>query len=197
MAEFRYAPVLAAKSREAAPHKSLSAKPEHSMFELCIDQARSSSMDSIKGAFGLTLPEKPLSFTQSDVWRALWVRPSRWLLVSSEPMRARDHAELGERLMRDGHALVDVSHRSAWFSITGGDAVELLSAETILDLRPRSFAPGSVARTRFHDLPVLLCRNAMEDFDLFVGRSHAVTVWRLLNIAASRMQKAASDSETP
>jgi sarcosine oxidase subunit gamma len=91
--------------------------------------------------------------------------PDEWLLCAPA-----DTAEFN--LEGEHHALVDVSHRYAAFSIEGAQAPMLLAAGCPLDLHPTVFTAGSATRT-------------------LLGKAEIV-LWRLQNAPAYRVECARS-----
>ena len=81
--------------------------------------------------------------------------------------------------------ILDLSHTRTHVRIAGPQAQVLLNRYLHLDLREKSFAPGSVASTAFHHVGVTLWRSP-SGFELFLPRSFALSIWELLCESAAQ-----------
>ena len=85
------------------------------------------------------------------------------------------------------HALVDISHRSEAFSISGAKSEYVLNHGCPLDLSPARFPVGMCTRTLIGKATVLLWRPEIRTFRIDIGRSFAPYVWRFLDEARSEL----------
>ncbi len=128
--------------------------------------ARSQAAEAI-GRLGLA---KPLSRTAEELASA-WMGPAHWLLISN-PERADDLIRrVADSL--DGLLYQAVSSSDA-FAVTALDGLlsrHVLAAGCALDFRPDNFPPGSCHRTRFAQVPVAICAQHENSFELICERS--------------------------
>lgn len=124
------------------------------------------------------LPSAPNTSIGVPGGDVLWLGPDEWLLSTDRPvpeLLARWHGEA-----------TDVSHGRCVLRIGGEAGRELLATAISLDLRPRAFAPGACAQTRYGGVGVLLHRlRSGERFNFYVPRSYALHAWEMLRAAAS------------
>lgn len=135
-------------------------------------------------ALGCPLPER-LASCRNEAASVLWLGPDAWLVLT-DPAHA---AELAERLRRHlaglHHALVEVSDRFVGIAVSGIRSRDVLNAGCPLDLHPRSFPGGAVARSVLGKATVVLWRPQGDDrFELLVDRSIAPYAWLFLENAA-------------
>ena len=140
--------------------------------------------DAAEAALSFPVPTTPLTSSQSDGASCLWLGPDEWLLtVPPGQLDATNHA-LARALAGTHHAIVDVSHRSVVLLLSGPHARAILAAGCPLDLHPRSFPPGTVARTSLGKAAVTLHRTGADGFELHVERSFRDYAVRFLAEAA-------------
>ncbi len=133
---------------------------------------------------GLTLPLEPNTRGGTSP-HCLWIAPGEWLAVTEQ---GREHglavqisAALGDRLA----AVTVVSDSRAIIELSGPGGRDILSAGCALDLHPRSFGPGSCARTRLAEVAALIHQTGDEPaFDIHVDRPLAGYLWDWLVDAA-------------
>ncbi|WP_456769724.1 sarcosine oxidase subunit gamma [Bradyrhizobium sp. USDA 3650] len=77
--------------------------------------------------------------------------------------------------------MVDVSHRSEVFAISGPRAEYVLNHACPLDLSETAFPVGACTRTVLAKATILLSRTAPETFHLDIWRSFAPYAWQLLD----------------
>jgi sarcosine oxidase, subunit gamma len=135
-------------------------------------------------AFGPSLPTRPCMGAQADRRIAMWLGPDEWLLIAEAEESAALAVDLAEALRDCPNSLVDVSHRQIALTVEGSGAPRLLSAGCPLDLHPRAFPAGMVARTVLAKAEIVLWRRSGESFRLEIGRSFADYVVALLSEAA-------------
>ncbi len=104
---------------------------------------------AVADATGLGVPDT-LRIVEDGPRALAWMSPDELMLFCPHDEAAALAARLSEALAAE-HALVaDVSDARAGFTLEGGEAVlrEVLSKLTPADLRPQSFPPGMIRRTR-------------------------------------------------
>jgi len=146
-------------------------------------RGRQPAIDAAGRAFGVALPQTPCRFTANDNHTAYWLGPDEWLLESGGDDPAGIFACLNEALSDHAGSLVDVSHRSEAFSLSGPQAAYVLNHGCPLDLSLQMFPVGMCTRTIFGKTTVMLSRHMSETFHLDVWRSFAPYVWELLDEA--------------
>ena len=82
-------------------------------------------------------------------------------------------------------AILDLSHSRTHLRVTGPRAQILLNRYLPLDLRNQSFFSGAVASTAFHHVGITLWRSP-SGFELFLPRSFALSLWKLLRQGAAQ-----------
>jgi sarcosine oxidase subunit gamma len=132
---------------------------------------------------GCALPERLCSAVGRDV-EAFWLGPDTWLLQADLPAVAGLERSLRAALGAVHHAVVEVSHRFAGIGVDGPRAREVLAAGCLVDLHPRAFPPGAVARTLLGKATVVLVKRHEYRFELLVDGSFAPYAWRFLENAA-------------
>jgi sarcosine oxidase subunit gamma len=145
--------------------------------------------DAFEAAFGLPLPKKALTSSVAEDLMALWLGPDEWLLVARGQERPLDHMAR-EALSGRAASVVDVSDGLSVIAVEGPRARDLLARGCSLDLHPRVFADGAVARSLLAKAPVILHRRDKDSFDLYVGRSFAEYLWQWLAVSASDLDLA-------
>jgi sarcosine oxidase, subunit gamma len=116
---------------------------------------------------------------------AFWLGPDEWLVLVGAGEAGRTAATVREALAGLDHAVVDVSDRFVGISVEGEHARDVLNAGVPLDLHPRAFPPGMVARTVLAKAPVVLRRPAERElFELYLNVSLAPYAWLFLENAA-------------
>lgn len=139
------------------------------------------------GTLGFAVPAAPLTSTVTDQAACLWLGPDEWLLLCPAEMAAPAVQALEEALQGTHHAVVDVSHRILTLRLAGPHAAEALAAGCPLDLHPKTFPPGSVARTLLGKVGITLHRLDAIVFELHVDRSFAEHAWLFLAQAAREL----------
>jgi sarcosine oxidase subunit gamma len=130
------------------------------------------------------LPEALRSGSGGGV-EALWLGPDEWLVLVGADEVGPTVSALRDALSNLDHAVVEVSDRFAGISVEGERARDVLNAGVPLDLHPRAFPPGMVARTVLAKTPVVLRRPAeREAFELYLNGSLAPYAWLFLENAA-------------
>ncbi len=120
----------------------------------------------------------------SDASAMLRIEPLKFWLLGKKP----PEFDAGQAVV------LDLSHSRTRLSVSGPKAAELLNGYLPLDLRDKSFAPGSVASTAFHHVGVTLWRTRQLDqtlhqsacYELFLPRGFALSLWELLHESAAQ-----------
>jgi len=172
---------LAATSR-AIPTATLAVLPNAAKL---VFRGRPAAIDAVGLAFGVTLPQEACRFTAEDNRTAYWLGPDEWLLqvVGEDP--ASLFVSLDTALAGHSCSLVDVSHRSEAFALSGPQAAYVLNHGCPLDLSLATFPVGMCTRTIFGKATIMLSRPAPEIFHIDVWRSFAPYVGQLLDEARS------------
>lgn len=118
------------------------------------------SADAVGAMLGWMPPTTPNTAAPVAAGLCLWLAPEQWLVIGDATMTSSSS---------DARAL-DVGARWATFTVRGPDAADLLNAGCSLDLRERAFAPGRCAQSRVEQVPVIVYRRALDDFDVLVER---------------------------
>jgi sarcosine oxidase subunit gamma len=158
---------------------SLTAAPSASRFVLRGVDA----VTAVGVAFGVAIPDKPLTSATSGDRGALWLGPDEWLLLAPEAETAALYRQLTTALDGIACALVDVSHRQIALLLEGPKATAILNAGVPLDLSLAAFPVGMVTRTIFEKAEIVLWRTGPQAFHLEVWRSFAPYVLALLQAA--------------
>jgi heterotetrameric sarcosine oxidase gamma subunit len=127
----------------------------------------------------LQLAELPASGRSGgrDGGRLLSIGPSIWLFVGEPPVPLTF-------LDQAFDVALDVSDGWTRLVVSGRRSTELLAKGCALDFHPSRFPPGSCAATGFARMRVIVWRSLDARFDLFVGRSYALSLWDWLAEAA-------------
>jgi sarcosine oxidase subunit gamma len=111
----------------------------------------------------------------------LSVAPNRlWCITAINDDRL---ARLANDLPREVGCTTQLGHSHVRLRIGGPAARHLLTQEIAVDLAPKAFPAGRIARTSLHHVPVLLhCLEPAGDglFDLFLPYTYAASTWEYL-----------------
>lgn len=185
-------PTLAALSRELAPGLHVELEPDAVAVTLR-SVPTGAALWAAADVLGRPLPTAPGTWAtvggdDTHPTRAHRLGPDEWLVTDPSPAALADPGAR-ERALRDavrhhGGAAVDVSAQRTGLRLRGCLTRELLAFGCSLDLRPRTFRPGSCAQTLVWQAPVLLAAAADGDVVLLVRTSFAGhLVARLLDAA--------------
>ena len=136
---------------------------------------------AVRRTFGVEPPVGPLTSARHGAWTVLWLGPDRFLASGPDE-------EVAERL--GGLAIAyDVSDAYTVFRLSGALAREVLMRAGTLDFHPRAFAVGKVVRGGFARTTAIyhLVAEAPPVFDLYVDRSYAVYVLKLMTISLQNL----------
>lgn len=131
-------------------------------------------------AFGAGLPQAACRSANAGNKTVYWLGPDEWMLQAVNEDSATLVPHLEAALSRYPHSLVDVSHRSDAFSVTGTSCEFLLNHGCPLDLSLAAFPVGMCTRTIFEKAPILLSRPEPQVFHVDVWRSFVPYVWQFL-----------------
>lgn len=135
---------------------------------------------------GIKLPRRALNSVSHDGGKSYWLGPDEWLIAIGAEQEEHLIALITSALESGTYALVDVSSQLVEFGIVGRHSHSVLRSFTPLDLDIGSFPFGHVARTAFGKTEVILAfEREPDDFRLFVSRSYAPYVLRLLCLAGA------------
>lgn len=174
---------LAARAR-AIPAAELGLLPDAAKLVL---RGRPAAVAAADRAFGLDLPRAACRFNARGGRTAFWLGPDEWLLqaVGEDPAVLFDG--LGQALSGEAHSLVDVSHRSDAFALSGPKSAYVLNHGCPLDLSAAAFPVGMCTRTLIGKATVILSRPEPDMFHVDVWRSFAPYVWQLLDEARGEL----------
>lgn len=171
-----------AKSARSTPAAVFTVLPDATKL---IFRGRPAAIQSMGQAFGVALPVESCRFASSGDRSAFWLGPDEWMLQAPADSEATLLADLEAQMTRQSYSLVDVSHRSDSFAVSGRRSDYLLNHGCPLELSLDAFPVGMCTRTVFAKAPILLSRPNPETFHLDVWRSFAPYVWELLDEAHS------------
>ncbi len=135
------------------------------------------------GPFAVAIPTRPLRSVALDAdGAALWLGPGEFLLLVADG----EGDALARRVSASAGALslVDVSHRSVSFFLSGDDAPLLLNGAVPLDLCEKAFPPGTCTRTICDKAEIVLWRRSEISWHVEVARSFAPYVRDLWDVIA-------------
>ncbi|MGH8029326.1 MAG: sarcosine oxidase subunit gamma [Arenimonas sp.] len=149
------------------------------------DGADEAFVKAAKAALKFFLPTAANTVEGKRERYALWLGPDEWLVIAAPDTEARLVAGLGKALKGVAAAVTDVSDGRTVIRLHGERVRDLLAKGCGLDLHPRAFGPGRCAQTRLAKANVIL--HQLDDaptFDVYVERSFADYLWRMIEDAA-------------
>jgi sarcosine oxidase, subunit gamma len=149
------------------------------------DAALPAFADGALRLFGIALPAAPNTTARNARLTALWLGPTSWLLVASEPPALAGFAATRDALAAAGGALFDVTASCSGWTVAGPHAATILAGSCPLEFHPRAFAQGACAQSMLGRVNALIYRRDASAFTLIVARSYARSVWRTLCRAAA------------
>lgn len=152
-----------------------------------IFRGRDAAIDAVGEAFGVTLRREACRFASRDGRTAYWLGPDEWMLQASGENPVAICDMLTAAMASHSCSIVDVSHRSDAFSVTGRNAAYVLNHGCALNLSPAGFPVGMCTRTVIGKAAVILSRAADHTFHVDVWRSFAPYVWHYLDEARSEL----------
>ena len=147
---------------------------------------------AVKDVTGCDLPIEPNTVQGSGYINVLWLGPDEWLIV------APDGSDAGPRLdeaCKDIHAAVtDVSESRTVIVLAGEHARDVLAKGCALDFHARSFVVDQCAQSTLAHMHVIVHqRSDAPEFDVYVHRSFAESLWQWLEDAAAEYGFAVSN----
>jgi sarcosine oxidase subunit gamma len=146
-------------------------------------RGRPSSIPAAGEAFGVSLPQTACRFGVNGKRAAFWLGPDEWLLAATGEQASVLFAAMEKALLGHSCSLVDISHRSDAFALSGRMSDYVLNHGCPLDLSLQAFPVGMCTRTILGKATILLSRPEPDTFHIDVGRSFAPYVWQLLDEA--------------
>ncbi|MBN8942767.1 MAG: sarcosine oxidase subunit gamma [Rhizobiales bacterium] len=174
---------LAPRAR-AIPAAELGVLPDAAKL---VFRGRPAAIAAAERAFGLDLPREACRFNAKGGRTAFWLGPDEWLLQAAGEDPAVLFEGLGQALSGEPHSLVDVSHRSDAFALSGPKSAYVLNHGCPLDLSVAAFPVGMCTRTLIGKATVILSRPEPDMFHIDVWRSFAPYVWQLLDEARGEL----------
>lgn len=151
---------------------------------------RDAAIADAESAFGAAIPTEPLSTSVADKRTALWLGPDEWTLLAPEDELPGLFQTLEDKLSGQPHALVDISERSEAIIVSGDKAAWLLNTGIFVDFSIETFPVGTVTRTLFHKVPVVVFRTGQDTFVIDVWVSFMEYVAGLLVQCAGELKAA-------
>ena len=136
--------------------------------------------------FDINLPSKVGMTSLGNLVEVMWISPDEWLLVTKNNNPEDIRRCFTTELQNTHHQIVDVSDAYAIIELAGTEKRNLLSKLITIDLHPREFMPEKAVATTLAKSNVWIwLKSNTENYDneffrIFVRRSHAEYVWRLL-----------------
>lgn len=146
---------------------------------------------AVRAAIGVELPLVPLTSTQGGPVTVLWLGPDEWLVACEAGAESKFASALRAALEGVPCAITDLTDAQTIIRINGPRARDLIAKGCTLDLHPRVFGLGCVARSTVAHATVILLQTASDGdgngpvFELYVARSFAEHLWRWLADAAA------------
>ncbi len=121
----------------------------------------------------LEIPLTPnTTSTNSQDSKAIWFGPGRWLVFSPAADWCLDDVP--------GCAVTELSDSRRLFRLRGSGVRDRLATGCPLDLSDEVMPPGSCGMTHFDQLPILLCCDDIDSYELYVERSYSDDLLRVL-----------------
>lgn len=150
-------------------------------------RGRPSCRQAAGQAFGIALPQTACRFSSKGTRTAYWLGPDEWLLQGTGEQPAALYADMTGALAGQSCSLVDVSHRSDAFALSGPMSAYVLNHGCPLDLSREAFPVGMCTRTILGKATIMLSRPDDETFHIDVWRSFAPYAWQLLDEARQEL----------
>jgi sarcosine oxidase, subunit gamma len=174
---------LARRSR-IVPMPALEVLPDAAKLAF---RGRPSAVQAAGAAFGIELPQTACRFNVKGNRSVYWLGPDEWLLHATGERASEPFAILEKALAGHSCSLVDISHRSDAFALSGASSEYILNHGCPLDLSPQAFPVGMCTRTILGKATILLSRPQADTFHIDVWRSFAPYVWQLLDEARGEL----------
>lgn len=144
---------------------------------------------AFRSVAGLDLPLAPGAVAEGGGFRAIWLGPDHWLIVTAEG----EGPALAQRLQPAFAGLfataLDLSGARMRLRLIGPAAADVLAAGCRLDLNPQRFGAGHAAQTQVGNVTAIVHCLAVDPpgeglcYDLYVPRSQVLSFWRWLEHA--------------
>ena len=144
---------------------------------------------AVREATGLDLPLAARGVAEVEGYRALWLGPDHWLVMTAEGEGPALAQRLGQAFDGLFAAAVDVSGARMRLRLIGAAAVDVLASGCRHDLGPEAFGAGLAVQTQVGNVSAVLHCLALDDgsealaYDLYVPRSQVLSFWRWLEHA--------------
>jgi sarcosine oxidase subunit gamma len=160
-------------------------RPFLGKIDLRGDPAVAGFLAAAQSALGVAPPTDPNTVVEAGEVKVFWLGPDQWL-VTTPPDGEATRARALEDALGDIHSAVTVvSDQRTRIAVGGAKAREVLEKLCPLDLHPRAFMAGDMARTHIAHLSVLIHqRDAAPSYDIYIDRTHAEHLWRSIEDAA-------------
>jgi sarcosine oxidase, subunit gamma len=146
-------------------------------------------LGAVRSVTGLDLPLAAGAVVETLAFRAIWLGPDHWLMVTAE----RNGPALAEKLATAIAGLfaaaVDVSGARMRLRLSGAAALHVLASGCRLDLGPDVFGAGRAVQTPVGNVTAIVHCQAVDPlgeglcYDLYIPRSQALSFWRWLEHA--------------
>lgn len=150
-------------------------------------RGREAAIDAVGNSFGVAPCREACRFASQGGRTVYWLGPDEWLLHAGGESPAAVYETLSKALASHSCSLVDVSHRSDAFSVSGPKAAWVLNHGCALNLALAEFPVGMCTRTLIGKAAVILSRTDDHTFHVDVWRSFAPYVWQFLDEARSEL----------
>ena len=139
-------------------------------------------LEKIKTSLGIEMSFETNSSAFFNKTRIIWTGPNKWIITEPESRNLKSflHSELKEIDI----ALIDLSHGRSSIGISGLMTRDLLSKGAAIDWHPNIFLVNHSVQTTLFNLPVLICCEENNNFNIFVARGFAHNLWRWIGEAA-------------
>lgn len=138
---------------------------------------------AVTAVTGAALPDVR-QITSGDSGAVAWMSPDELLLMVDYSEADAVVSKLSEALSGSHFMAVNVSDARACFSVSGGQAREVLAKLCPVDLAPGEFGAGDFRRTRFAQVAAAFWLDEGEVFHIVCFRSVAAYMFNLLRVAA-------------
>ena len=140
---------------------------------------------AVERVLGCNLPTEANTVAQGETVRAMWLGPDEWLLLAPPSAREGLAKAFMRMSVRYSLSLTDVSDARTSIVVTGPASREVLMKGCSLDLHPRTFGIGCCAQSSIALCQVIFTQtDDVPSYELYVGRSFAVYLWKWLWDAA-------------
>jgi methylglutamate dehydrogenase subunit D len=128
------------------------------------------------------VPRDTLSASTAGATTMFRVAPER--LWVAAPVERNLGAQLRGALTSGETVVTELGHSRTIIRVRGPRAADLLARFIAIDLADREFPVGRFAQTSLLHTGTLVHRTAGDDFDLYVPRSYALSIWEVMTAAA-------------